>query len=355
MVNRAGEKCGGEWLIFMVREMEILRGVFAANGRLPGTVTIPPGDDMGGMMVGDVELLVGVDQVIDGVHFDLATTSIAKVGRKAVTRNLSDVAAMGAVPVGMVASAQLPRGFASADADALCEAMRVTGEQYGCALIGGDVAVVDGKLAISVTVFAKMDDVCGNNKPQTAGMAGKNTGEKVREKVGASGGRRGVLRGGAKVGDGVYVTGVLGGSLITWAGVTPHLDFEPRLGVGRRLAGHVHAMIDLSDGLATDLRHVCAMSGVGAQVWVDALPLRESVAGAVDGWQHALSDGEDYELCFCAEPETVTALIDDDGGIDGVRVTRIGTIVPASDDIALVHQDGTIEKLTAHGWEHRDG
>src|SRR5690606_5727421 len=114
-------------------------------------VVIPPGDDMGGVTIGGQRVLVAVDQVADRVQVDLATTPIEKVGRKAITRNLSDVAAMAAKPVGCVVAASLPRSLGEAKANALSDAMRTTAAAYDCPLFGGDVSIWEGPLLLTVT------------------------------------------------------------------------------------------------------------------------------------------------------------------------------------------------------------
>lgn len=291
-----------------MKEFDLLKHVYAANAALPGSVTIPPGDDMGAMRIGDQTVLVTVDQVADGVHVDLAKHTLQQVGRKAITRNLSDVAAMAAKPVGAVVAACLPDDFGEAAATELFDAMRATAEAYDCPLVGGDISMWPGKLLLTVTVFA-----------EPAGIEP-------------------VLRSGARVGDVVCVSGELGNSI---AG--HHLAFEPRIALARRLAANVtappHCMIDLSDGLSRDLAHLCRASNVSAIVQENKLPLRAgaTVAGA-------LGDGEDYELCF-----TVSA----DAALPA-EVTRIGNIVERGEALVSIERaDGTIEPLGETGWEHR--
>ncbi len=274
-----------------MRENDLLQHVYAANAELPRSVVIPPGDDMGGFTLPgtDRTVLVTVDQVADGVHVDVATTPLSKIGRKAITRNLSDVAAMAAVPLGAVAAVSLPRSFAPADATTLFDAMRSTAAAFDCPLMGGDISIWDGRLLISVTLFA-----------HPAGIDP-------------------VLRTGSRPGDAIYVTGHLGYSL---AG--HHLDFTPRLALARRLAGdpatRPRAMIDLSDGIAQDLPRLVDHAEIDAHL----LPIRD-VATTDDRppWHHALGDGEDYELLFTAPPPPGISM---PHMIDGVPITRIGTV-----------------------------
>lgn len=313
-----------------MRELELLSHIYKANPALPGAVTIPPGDDMGAVKVGGVTLLVTVDQVADGVHFELGNTPLKKVGRKAITRNLSDVAAMAAKPVGAVAAACLPKGFPEADAKTLFDAMRATAEALGCPLIGGDISAWDQRLILTVTVFAEPDGI----DPVT-----RNT---------------------AKVGDAVYVTGAIGGSLIELdhpPGYVHHLDFTPRVALARQLAANTatrpHAMIDLSDGLAQDLTRICERSGVRAQIECEKLPISPAARLAAErsgqpAWFHALGDGEDYELCFTAPDGALP------GEIGGVPITRVGRILEPGPGplVTLLQSDGTATDVAGLGWEH---
>jgi thiamine-monophosphate kinase len=316
-----------------MRESELLKHIYAANRSLPSRVTIPPGDDMGAVRIGDQQVLITVDQIEDGVHFQWTTTPVEKVARKAVTRNLSDVAAMAAKPVCAVVAVCLPRGFGEAQAERLFDLIRSVGDSYGCPVVGGDIAVWDHPLAISVTLLA-----------EPAGITP-------------------VRRDTARVGDWVCVTGCLGGSLETIDGSTHHLDFEPRLSVARKIAGDpaigLHSMIDLSDGLGVDLARVCRASAVGAELWADQLPVSAgaklvSLRDGLPPWRHALADGEDYELCLTVSSDTRCP-----DRIDGVPITRVGMIIardadaPADQIIKLNLPDGSIVFPGQWGWEHR--
>lgn len=320
-----------------MRESALLKHIYGFNHELPGGVIIPPGDDAGMVRLGGRDVLVAVDQVADGVHVDLDTTPLEKVARKAITRNLSDLAAMAARPVAAVAAVALPRGFGSQRAEQLVDAMREVAAGYGCPLVGGDVSIWDHPLLISVTVLAEPYGVAP------------------------------VTRRGAQVGDVICVTGHLGGSLVTHEGYTHHLDFEPRLEVARQLAADadlsLHCMIDLSDGLATDVAHLCraADGAVGAQLWADRLPISPAAHAVshqdhVSPWRHALGDGEDYELCFTLPPAEAERVLP--AQIDGVLVTRVGIITPVEPGVSgagvvtLVMPDGSVESVGPLGWEH---
>ncbi len=317
-----------------MRELELLSHIYRSNPALPAGVTIPPGDDMGAVLLGGATVLVTVDQVADGVHFDLATTPIEKIARKAITRNLSDVAAMAAKPVGAVAAACLPKGFGEDKAKTLFDAMHATAEQFNCPLIGGDISMWDQRLILTVTIFAEPDGI----DP--------------------------VLRSGAQVGDVIYVTGKLGASLITTddpPGYTHHLDFTPRIALARKLAVNSairpHAMIDLSDGLALDLPRICEQSNVCAELDTNNLPISHAAHLAAQrsgqpAWQHAMGDGEDYELCFTAPPGSPSIM---PAEIDGVPITQIGTIVAQHPGpvVTVRLPDGTLADTASLGWEHK--
>jgi len=314
-----------------MRELDLLSHIYRSNPSLPAGVAIPPGDDMGAVAVGGGQVLVTVDQVADGVHFDLTTDPIVKIGRKAITRNLSDVAAMAAKPVGAVAAACLPRDFGEERAKSLFDVMRATAESYDCPLIGGDISIWDQRLILTVTVFAE------------------------------PGGIDPVLRSGAQVGDTIYVTGSLGGSLLMLddpPGYTHHMDFTPRIELARKLASdpatRPHAMIDLSDGLGQDLARLCERSGVSAVIDSGSLPISAAAhlaakASGCPAWRHAMGDGEDYELCFTAPSGRLP------GHIDGVPITPIGSIAAdkAGSRVTLRLPDGSVVDAAGLGWEHQ--
>lgn len=303
-----------------MREFELIRSITAHNGALPKQVTIPPGDDMAALRLGDHELLVAVDQIIEGVHFDRNSATLKQIGRKAVTRNLSDVAAMAGKPLASLVSAAMPKGFAEEDAEQLMHAIRETGQAYGAPLIGGDTATNAGPLTLSVTILATADGI----DP--------------------------VQRNGASPGDAIYVTGQLGGSNRDYDGKTHHLDFEPRINLARTLAADANtrptAMIDLSDGLARDLPHLVSGAEIKAHLLpVTAVARQFAARDGRPGWLHAVADGEDYELLFTAK---VDAAIPKE--IDGTPITRIGVV---TEQAGIVLIDGN-ERISIEGlgWEH---
>nr|WP_255486542.1 thiamine-phosphate kinase [Luteimonas sp. MC1782] len=255
------------------------------------------------------ELVVAMDTLNAGVHFP-AGTAPADIGWKALAVNLSDLAAMGAEPAWCTLSLSLPEGDAAWVA-AFLDGFMALAARHRVALVGGDTT--RGPLSISVTVH-------GFVAPGAA-----------------------LRRDGARVGDGVWVSGTLGdaaAALAQWrargaigridAALRARLDRPlPRIALGRALAGLAHACLDVSDGLLADLGHVCAASGVGAEIDIDGLPASAALHAAFAGDAlRALQagGGDDYELCFTAVPSADDA-IHAAAGATGVAVARIGTIV----------------------------
>lgn len=304
-------------------EFELLRGIYAANAALlarHGTrVVIPPGDDMAQIHLERSELLIAVDQMIEGRHFR-SGTPMELVGRKAVARNISDIAAMAGRPLACVAAVALPQGMASGAIETLYDAVRAAAELFDCPLVGGDTgssASAAAPLVISVTVVAGLP----------AGVP------------------RAITRGGAKIGDGVFVTGRLGGSFGA-DGLGRHLTFAPRVeesvALARMLGDRLHAMIDLSDGLGRDAGHLAAASGVAMRLDAGKVPANDGCT-----WRNALGDGEDYELCFTAEGPVPSE-------VAGLAIARVGEVIAADSSrprVSLVTDEGEFD-VTTLGWEH---
>lgn len=302
-----------------MREFELLEHIYEHNAALDQRVVIPPGDDLAMVRLRDRDVLIGVDQLIGGRHVNLDTTPLDLVGRKAITRSLSDVAAMAGKPVAALVAVTLPPNFGTENADDLFDAMHATASQYDCPLVGGDIAFhndASHPLVCSVTVLAE---------PGPAGV---------------------IRRDGARSGDVLYVTGVLGGTIDADGG-GHHLTFEPRIAIAMSLAemlgDRLHAMIDLSDGLGRDAGHIAEHSAVRIRLDTNAIPCRENVT-----WQRALSDGEDYELCFAASGVVPAE-------IEGVPITKVGEVIGVTDPgrprIVAVEHDKEID-ASERGWQH---
>jgi len=295
----------------MPGEFDFIRWIMSQwRGRAGERVIVPPGDDLAVLKwSGDDLLIVGVDQVLDGVHFDSAVHSPRDIGRKVMNRNLSDCAAMACLPAAAVATAALPKGASLDYAKELYLGMSDAGNAFDCPVVGGDTASWDGKLVLTLTI------------------------------LGRSAGIQPVTRAGAKAGDAIFVTGPLGGSILG-----RHMTFTPRVALAREIATiGISAMIDLSDGLSRDLRHICEQSGVGAIIEASRIPIHADVSRlattSTTPLEHALHDGEDYELCF-------TSALD-----HSTRGTPIGTIT-AGDKLLVKHADNRLEELKPGGFEH---
>ena len=280
-------------------------------------VLVPPGDDLAVLKwPADDLLIVGVDQVLDGVHFESDVHTPRDIGRKVMNRNLSDCAAMACLPAAAVATVALPKARGIDYAKQLFLGMKVAAEQFDCAIVGGDTASWDAPLALTVSILGK------------------------------SAGIKPITRSGAKPGDQVYVTGPLGGSLLG-----RHVEFTPRVNEAIAIAKvrRPTAMIDLSDGLSRDLGHICRESNVAAMVFEEQLPIhRDAIEMRPDGrtpLDHALHDGEDHELLFTTAPEYATLFP------PPVASTVIGMIA-AGVGVWLQRRDGGRESLVPRGWEH---
>ncbi len=285
------------------------------------------GDDCAVLELGspETQTLFKTDAVVEGVHFT-AETEPERVGRKALGRCLSDIAAMGGTPTAAVVTLGLPRGFDAERVRGLYRGLNRLAAQHQVAVVGGETTVNPGGWLVNVAALGTV--------PRA----------------------RALLRSGARVGDALFVSGELGGSL---AG--KHLDFEPRLAEGRWLleSGAVTAMMDLSDGIASDLPRLLAASGVpGAELLKSAVPVSRAArerAGrgdlATPAFVAALTDGEDFELLFTVRPGQTVRLLDGwKAAFPGVRLSCIGRL---TDTPQLLVRDGArIQPLPARGFEH---
>jgi len=279
------------------------------------------------------ELLVTTDFCLEGRHFRRDWHSAESAGHRCLARGLSDLAAMGARPTAAFLSLALPKGTARSWINGFFRGLRALADQFAVPLAGGDTAESPSEHILA-------DMVLIGSAP--AGTA--------------------LRRSGAKPGDILYVTGALGGaaaellslplreSATPGRGVHPQLFPAPRLAVGLALLrrGLATACIDLSDGLSTDLRHLCGESGVSAEIDLGALPLHPLATGRVG---LALHGGEDYELLFAARP-----ILKMPKTIAGVPLTKIGRVVGRRQSvITTIDNHGRRTTLRAGGWEHGIG
>ena len=297
------------------------RGLIAGIGDDCAVLRIPPGH----------EALVTTDFSLEGIHFRRDWHSPEVVGHRCLTRGLSDIAAMGGEPVAAFLSLALPRKLRQKWADGFLRGFLNLARRFGVPLAGGDTAESPAGILADVVVL---------------GSVPKGTA---------------VLRSGAKAGDCIYVTGELGGSAATIDGLrgggrrkfrpadySAHFSPVPRLELGRILREKkmASAMIDISDGLSTDLAHICEESSVGAEIQAEAIPLANigRAQEEVD-LRFALHGGDDYELLFTApRGKSIPARI------AGVPIAQIGRIT-RSRRVVLISK-GVRSDLIPQGWEH---
>ncbi len=287
-------------------------------------VIIGPGDDAAALRVrADRPLLVTTDMLLEGSCFILDQAGGRSVGRKAMAVNLSDIAAMAGTPIAAVVSVGLPRERGRQVAEELYAGMREIADLFDVPLVGGDTNSWNGGLVVSVTV------------------------------LGEASAKGPVPRGGARPGDWIFVTGPLGGSILG-----RHLDFTPR--VREALLLHqivdLRAMIDVSDGLAADVAHLCQESGCGAVLRADAIPISPAARQLAERsgrtpLDHALSDGEDFELAFAVSPDDGRRLTADQP-VAGITLSHIGEMAP---DGYWLEQSGARRPLEPKGYVHALG
>lgn len=281
------------------------------------------GDDAAQLNAAANATVVTVDMLTEGVDFRLADVDPRLIGRKALAVNLSDLAAMAATPVAAVIAVALPRDGALELAKQLYEGIAPLCQEFDLALAGGDTNTWDGPLVISVTVLGQ---------PHPRGS---------------------LLRSGAKPGDTILVTGSLGGSILRH-----QFDFQPRVAEAIKLRTHylLHAGMDISDGLALDLSRMASASGCGAVLDLAHIPIsadaRELVAQRRDAKtaiEHALGDGEDFELLLAAPPEEAERIVREQPL--GVPVTAIGQFI-SEPGLWQQNINGQRSPLAATGYWH---
>jgi len=280
------------------------------------------GDDMARIQLGqDSSVLVTTDMLLDGVHFDLEKATLKQVGYKAMVVSLSDCAAMATVPVAAVVSVALPKGYGQKELKQLHAGIATADDKFGCSLVGGDITCWgdDKPLAISVAMLSRL----AGNKP--------------------------IKRSGAKAGDSICVTGSLGGAVNR-----KHLEFEPRVREAIKIAQLVtlNSMMDVSDGLSSDLNRICKASQVGAVVVAEQIPISDEAQKSVNPLNSALNDGEDFELLFTLSNENCRMLLKKWHG--PMPITKIGEITNTN-KMQIKMPDGVIKDLEAAGYDHLKG
>jgi thiamine-monophosphate kinase len=279
------------------------------------------GDDAAVLSAPGRDWVSAVDVITAGVHFD-DNAEPRQIGRKALAVNLSDLAAMAAVPCAALMGIVLPKNWCRDRAESLYEGMLEIAREFDVSIAGGDTNTWDGPLVISVTLLGLVEQ-----------------GREIR-------------RDGARAGDWILVTGALGGSLASGR----HLTFTPRVreALALRAATDPHAMLDLSDGLGSDLFHLLDRSGVGARIVGESIPIHADVPSDLSPSERlarAIGDGEDFELLMTVSPEEGARLIE--SSPLSIPLTKIGEITPGPG--ATLKWKGQEQAMPRSGWFHAFG
>ena len=314
---------GGEDVQFM-NERELIARLLPTLPRNE-SVIVAAGDDCAVLDLGAPEyVLFKTDAVVEGIHFTKEAAP-ERVGRKALARCLSDIAAMAGRPIAALVTLGLPAKFDVGEVDRLYAGLNSLATAHHVAIVGGETTTNPGGVLVSIALLGTVDK------------------------------SRCALRSGARAGDAVFVTGKLGGSI-----QGKHFDFEPRGREAQWLAAQfeIHSMIDLSDGLATDLRHVLKASGVGAELLSPAIPISAEAKLAARGESSAkppllaaLTDGEDFELLFTLSGRQAVPLMDAwKEQFPNLPLSCIGRIT-AEHGLRIRDKNG-IRPLNVHGYTH---
>jgi thiamine-monophosphate kinase len=307
-------------------EKALIRRIRARAAKRPGS-GLGIGDDCAVLPIPrGHETLVTTDFSLENVHFKRAWHPPESVGHRCLARGLSDIAGMGGEPLAAFLSLAVPRSLPQRWIDGFLRGLLTLADEFKVTLAGGDTAESSGGILADIIVLGSVPK----------GKA--------------------VPRSGARLGDRIYVTGELGASAAAIASLSrgkklrpsdfgSHFYPRPRVAVGRflREKALASAMIDISDGLSTDLGHICEESGVGAELETEAIPVATTGRAAL---KFALHGGEDYELLFTSPPRKRVP-----SRIAGIPVWQIG-VVTGGRQVFLVDKKGLRKKLKPQGWEH---
>lgn len=335
-----------------IGEFGLIGRIAKGLGSPPADVIVGIGDDVAVLRISDKEFLLATcDAQVEGVHFLRETITPRQLGRRMAAINVSDIAAMGGVPLWALVSLVLPRETDVAFVDELYAGLKEQLDLAGVAVVGGNLSGTPAGPVLDFTLLGKIDS----------------------DTI--------VLRNGAREGDLVLVTGNPGDSRAGFeilsrggaAGVADagrkalldrHLTPQPRLREGQALArsGRVRSMIDVSDGLLSDLKHICRASGTGAELWVEDLPVSSACAQVAkefggDAVAWALSGGEDYELLFTAPESSVPEIERVLAAEGGVGCHVVGRITEKRECVVTVleRRGGGSHVVSRTGWDHYAG
>jgi thiamine-monophosphate kinase len=331
-----------------MNEIDVIKGIKKAFEKpFPGVIR-GIGDDCAVIRLGRRKYLVTTDALVEGVHFLSQTLPPHKLGGKSLAVNISDIAAMGGDPLFAFLNLGLPKPIPEGFLSSFLRGFKKEAQRFQVALLGGDTFLSPGGISIGITVIGRAaDDIPYRSR--------------------------------AKVGDRIFVSGFLGDSA---AGLTllrqenkdqfglpervlrflirAHQNPEPKLRLGQFLVRrrYVRAMIDLSDGLGSDLRHICQASGVGAQLDKDSLPLSGALLTAAPYLKRtplslALQGGEDYQLLFTV-PKTVASRMEKAALVSlNQKLFDIGEIIPG--EKIFLRTAEKIKEVKVYGYDHFKG
>ena len=328
-------------------EFELINSIALITRNKKKSIIVDIGDDAAVFKSSKEGLnLITTDMFVEDVHFDLKYCGFDDIGHKIVSANLSDIAAMGGTPKYLVVSIALPEKVKKTQLDQLYEGMTKLGTMYDTSIIGGDITSSPNDLIISITVVGT--------------VAEKDV----------------ILRSGAQVGDDIFVTGFLGDSIagyqvLTQGGkqsppwksaIEKHLIPNPRIFEARFLTEslHVKSMIDISDGLSSDLHHICERSEVGAVIDCRKLPISKAASEIAANYgddviDYSLNGGEDFELLFTTSDNNRFNIARAMSERFGISCTCIGQILDIDDGVSIIKPDGQQRHLKAAGWDHMKG
>lgn len=281
------------------------------------------------------QLVLAADAMVEGVHY-LPDDPPETIGRKLLRVNLSDLAAMGADPLAYLMTTALPRGTSAGWLEGFAAGLAEDQDRFGLQVLGGDTVSIPGPACLSLTIIGTLPP-----------------GEALR-------------RGGARAGDDLWVSGTIGDGALGLAVLQGRLPAdahlarryrlpEPRLALGVALRGVARAAMDVSDGLAQDLGHLCRAGGLSAVLELAALPLSPPAAGVVEAhpdWLLRLATGgDDYELLFAAAPDD-EARVRAASCASGTPVTRIGRFTAGAPEVTVLGRDGEGIIPAQGGWSH---
>ena len=302
---------------------------------LAGEGALALSDDAAVLDVPAGQLVLSADAMVAGVHF-LPDDPPETIGRKLLRVNLSDLAAMGAAPLGYLMTAALPKGTTPEWLDAFTAGLAQDQAEFGLAVLGGDTVSTPGPLTLSLTILGTVPK-----------------GEAL-------------LRRGARPGDEIWVSGTIGDGALGLRAARGTLADDgflagryrvprPRLALGHALRGVARAAMDISDGLVQDCGHLCRLAACGAEIEAGALPLSDGARAALAAdpalLPLILTGGDDYELLFAVAPED-TARVAEAGKASGTPVTRVGRFVAGASEVTALGAGGSPIGLPRGGWSH---